>query len=298
MLLQLLLLLLLAAPPAGAQCPGGAAGPECAPCAAPLYSYGGAAAACAPCAPHATPLSPTLGCAISTGSALYLSGAQSEGVAAFEAVAPAGLAFVDNHLGEAAGALRIDAGSALLAAPAGGSDLLGALPTGAAPFTACAWVSCGADFASAASSWPWRAAAAFVSWGDPGDAAAPALAVAPLRRVAGQVVTVAGDGGRGGANGAGSSASFNKPRHVVVDAAGDLLIADSDNYQIRRVSRLGGGTTVSAFAGSGKLGFLNGKQVRNANATNATRTRTRPPTHPLTHVSRPSTARARRSSPR
>lgn len=77
-----------------------------------------------------------------------------------------------------------------------------------------------------------------------------------VRRVsaAGIVTTVAGGGASGslGDGGLGTSARLQSPRGIVVDAAGNLYIADSENHRIRRLSSSGVITTV---AGTGTGGF-------------------------------------------
>lgn len=79
-----------------------------------------------------------------------------------------------------------------------------------------------------------------------------------IRRVdeSGVVSTIAGSGTIGTANGIGTAASFNFPSSIVFDAAGDLLVADSWNHVIRKVSRSG---LVSNYVGSGVKGNVNGQ---------------------------------------
>jgi sugar lactone lactonase YvrE len=69
----------------------------------------------------------------------------------------------------------------------------------------------------------------------------------------GTISTVAGngDGGFGGDGGSATSASLNSPTGVAVDAAGNIYIADDDNYRIRKVS----GGTITTVAGNGSPGF-------------------------------------------
>lgn len=63
---------------------------------------------------------------------------------------------------------------------------------------------------------------------------------------AGQVTTLAGSS-QGLANGAGIAAKFNRPHGLVLLPSGDLLVADYENHQIRKVSAKG---EVSPYAGS------------------------------------------------
>lgn len=78
-----------------------------------------------------------------------------------------------------------------------------------------------------------------------------------IRRItaAGEVTTLAGSGEQGAANGNGTAASFNTPHHLAVDPAGNLLIADTGNHSIRRITPAGAVTTV---AGNGQPGASNG----------------------------------------
>jgi uncharacterized protein (TIGR03437 family) len=75
-----------------------------------------------------------------------------------------------------------------------------------------------------------------------------------VRKVSGGVITtVAGNGlpGYSGDNGPAASAQLNYPYGVSVDAAGNLYIADSNNYRIRKVS----GGMITTVAGNGTTGF-------------------------------------------
>jgi sugar lactone lactonase YvrE len=82
---------------------------------------------------------------------------------------------------------------------------------------------------------------------------------------AGAIYTVAGNGTRGynGDGGLATSASFSYPSGVAVDAAGNLLIADTSNYRIRVVAKTTGtfyGQAMTAghiytIAGNGTSGY-------------------------------------------
>jgi uncharacterized protein (TIGR03437 family) len=75
-----------------------------------------------------------------------------------------------------------------------------------------------------------------------------------IRMVSGGVITtVAGDGvpGFGGDNGLATNAALNNPGGVAVDSSGNLYIADSDNFRIRKVSK----GVIATVAGNGTYGF-------------------------------------------
>ncbi|MBL9174493.1 MAG: SMP-30/gluconolactonase/LRE family protein [Verrucomicrobiales bacterium] len=74
-----------------------------------------------------------------------------------------------------------------------------------------------------------------------------------LRRctLEGQVTTLAGTPRRSGtADGLGSEARFNQPDGILLDRDGTLLVADSGNHCIRRVTPAGEVTTVAGIAGT------------------------------------------------
>ena len=68
------------------------------------------------------------------------------------------------------------------------------------------------------------------------------------------VSTLAGSGVSGSADGNGASAKFKYPGGVVVDAAGNVYVADVSNYRVRKISPAG---DVTSLAGS-TLGFADG----------------------------------------
>ncbi|SRR5579871_492906 len=74
---------------------------------------------------------------------------------------------------------------------------------------------------------------------------------------AGNVSTVAGAGIAGYQDGAAGTAEFNFPEGIVVDANGDLYVADGHNSVIRKITMSTG--MVSTYAGiAGTTGFANG----------------------------------------
>ncbi len=78
-----------------------------------------------------------------------------------------------------------------------------------------------------------------------------------IRKVtaAGVVTTLAGSGTTGSADGIGTAASFNQPRGVAVDSAGNVYVAEGGNHLIRKISAAG---VVSTLAGSGTTGSADG----------------------------------------
>ncbi len=75
-----------------------------------------------------------------------------------------------------------------------------------------------------------------------------------VRKVSGEVITtVAGNGlpGYSGDNGPATNAQLSYPYGVSVDAAGNLYIADSNNYRIRKVAN----GVITTVAGNGTTGF-------------------------------------------
>lgn len=72
---------------------------------------------------------------------------------------------------------------------------------------------------------------------------------------AGMVSIFAGSGLPGSTDGAGVNASFFEPWGITIDNAGNLYVADTKNYKIRKITPSG---VVSTFAGAGTAGVTNG----------------------------------------
>lgn len=67
----------------------------------------------------------------------------------------------------------------------------------------------------------------------------------------GAVVTLAGTAGvPGDADGAGTVAQFRRPAGITVDATGNLYVADTDNYLVRRITPDGTVTTLAGIRGT------------------------------------------------
>jgi len=71
----------------------------------------------------------------------------------------------------------------------------------------------------------------------------------------GVVITLAGNGRMGSANGFGTEAQFDHPADVAVDSLGNLYVADTDNHRIRKITPE---RKVTTLAGSGTEDFANG----------------------------------------
>lgn len=78
-----------------------------------------------------------------------------------------------------------------------------------------------------------------------------------IREISGAdaVLTFAGTGANGAANGPASTATFSNPTGVAMDGSGNLYVADASNNRIRLITTNG---TVSTFAGSGTAALTDG----------------------------------------
>jgi sugar lactone lactonase YvrE len=74
----------------------------------------------------------------------------------------------------------------------------------------------------------------------------------------GNVITLAGSSVAGSTNGIGTAARFNYPSGVAVDKDGNVYVADTYNYRIRKIDYT---RSVTTIAGSGTPGHTNGNGI-------------------------------------
>ena len=79
----------------------------------------------------------------------------------------------------------------------------------------------------------------------------------------GKVRTVAGSGKKGKADGFGKEATFNGPKHLAIDSAGAVYIADDNNHLVRCFNPKTGEVTTVLGGGEFKLNRPHGVQVHN-----------------------------------
>ena len=77
-----------------------------------------------------------------------------------------------------------------------------------------------------------------------------------IRKISqGVVTTLAGSGTAGFEDGQGENAAFADPESVAIDLHGNIVVADTNNHSIRRVTPQG---EVSTLAGNGAEGYVDG----------------------------------------
>ena len=225
------------------------------------FSYGNSSA-CSPCATGAVFVSSTGGCTPSTANwpgrsdtAFFFSGSSSEGFAAFAATQPGGLSYATDVFSNVHGATVVAAGTSLT------TTALGALPTLGEDRTIAAWIRCpvappgSKSVGLLAFSNGSEAAAQLIVYGNTTISPVSGLSVAPCADCYRSLVsTTAGNGSAGSADGLGTNARFDGMAHVVLDAAGNAYIADTES-RIRVVSPAG---YVVTLAGNGTYASVDG----------------------------------------
>ena len=198
-------------------------------------------------------------------TALYLSGAQSEGASAFKATAPLGITYGPDYKNAANSAMNVALGSYLSTAT------LPQLPTGAQPRSVSLWLKCAVpqtsmgrtifDFsdgtANATTEHLTITGGLAVNSNSPGFAGI-VMNGGALQQLQFQytTTTLAGGTANAFANGVGSNAAFSNPVGIAADlTTGNLYVADQNNYRLRLVLPNG---AVSTFVGSDNGGLTGG----------------------------------------
>ena len=209
-------------------CPGGSPAPAV-PCMVPGNCGASGLAAEPPCVWSVNTLA-------GTGSASFV-----DGVA---------LAAFNNPLG-----LAGDGSGVVYVTDHGNRRIRKVTPSGAVSLLAGSGAAAWADGMGAAASFrePWGATVHPVT----GDIFCADRGDHRIRRItpAGVASTFAGSGLAAWADGAGASASFRGPEGLVIDSAGVVFVADTQNHRIRRITPLGAVTTL---AGTGAAAFADG----------------------------------------
>ena len=204
--------------------------PSCTACAGSTYTLGGTV--CAPCGAGATFVSASQSCVpaatqsgVPTNTALYVSGASSEGLGAFALANAGGVGSASDRLGNANAAVSLSLNSYAVSAP------LSQLPTGGSARSMAAFVQCSPPQSATGRT-------IFDTWdGSPSPVtehvmvlgraagAAPLVATAPY--VVQQFVGGGATGNTAGnALGTGTSALFTTPSGIAIDSYDNLFVTD------------------------------------------------------------------------
>ncbi len=162
---------------------------------------------------------------------------------------PATIASLQTPLG-----LAVDAGGNLYIADANNHRVRRVSPGGNI-FTAAGGGTGGDGVSATSASLQYPVAVAVDSGGNLYIADLYACTIRKVTLSTGIISTVAGNGNYGfsGDGGPANAAQLSYPAGVAVDAGGNLYIADSNNYRIRKVSASSG--IITTFAGNGTQGF-------------------------------------------
>jgi sugar lactone lactonase YvrE len=235
---------------------------SCILCPPSTYSYGGSSG-CSSCNAFTSSnlLSSSLGCSPSStltsgpsDTSFYLSGSINEGVSAYVATNLSSLSYVNDYLGALNGALNLTNGGALSITPAIGSSLT--LPIGNDEFSMSVWVKCDPPLVQGVSM-------TVFSYGQENGNnqfahsinVKSGVGVSTVDSDVGKVITIAGSGSFGYADGEGTNAQFRYPQGIVSDPDGFIYVSDQSSHRIRKISPFG---FVSTLAGSGTGAYAEG----------------------------------------